>query len=310
MPQTRVSLKDVAIRSGVSPATASFVLNRVTSQTIPEATQERVRRAADELGYVPHGIARALREGTSRLVLLNVGRLPRRNSLESFIDGLDAELSSRGHSLLVRYGDRPGDSLDRVVQATSPRSVIDLAGLYAGEDPDLYDGGWIAGLAAHTMTQIEHLAERGHREIVFALPGGGRAGRLDGLRCEQAGTAAGVLGLREPRVFAVERTREETRDRLRAFLRRYPSVTAVAAVDDDVALRTLAAMGDLGISAPGDLAVIGFDDSEYGALWTPSLTTIHIDAEGYGRSAARHSLGLDPGALKPDQTTVIQREST
>jgi hypothetical protein len=59
-------------------------------------------------------------------------------------------------------------------------------------------------------------------------------------------------------------------------------VTAVTAFGDDVALRGLTAPHDLGLTAPGDLAVIGFDDTEYGALTIPALTTIHIDAEDHG----------------------------
>jgi len=87
------------------------------------------------------------------------------------------------------------------------------------------------------------------------------------------------------------------------------AVTAVAAFDDDVALRTLTALHDLGLSAPNDLAVIGFDDTEYGALSTPALTTVHIDAEAHGRIAARTALGLDPAAVGPTPGRVIIRDS-
>ena len=76
-------------------------------------------------------------------------------------------------------------------------------------------------------------------------------------------------------------------------------MTAVAAFDDDVALRVLAAARDLGLAVPGDLAVIGFDENEYGALATPALTTVHIDAEAHGRQAARAILGLDTAGLTP-----------
>ncbi|MFF4879694.1 substrate-binding domain-containing protein [Micromonospora sp. NPDC000668] len=103
--------------------------------------------------------------------------------------------------------------------------------------------------------------------------------------------------------------RRTTRDRLRTFVDQRPSVSAIAAFDDDVALRTLTAFGDLGLSAPDDVALIGFDDTEYGALWTPALTTVHIDAVGYGRRAARSVLGLDTGDLPPDPSSIIERDS-
>src|SRR5689334_1121151 len=64
------TLKDVAAASGVSRATVSLVLNDTPNQTVSEATQEKVLRPVRELGYKPHGIARALREGSSRIVVL------------------------------------------------------------------------------------------------------------------------------------------------------------------------------------------------------------------------------------------------
>ncbi len=76
-----------------------------------------------------------------------------------------------------------------------------------------------------------------------------------------------------------------------------------------MALRVLAAMRSLGLSAPGDLAVIGFDDNGYGALATPALTTVHIDAEAHGRQAARAVLGLSAAGLSPVPGRVIVRES-
>ncbi len=73
----RVTLKDVAEASGVSQSTVSFVLNEVPNQTISAATRDRVRSAARDLSYVPHGIARALMEGSSRIVVLNIERTAR-----------------------------------------------------------------------------------------------------------------------------------------------------------------------------------------------------------------------------------------
>jgi DNA-binding LacI/PurR family transcriptional regulator len=86
-------------------------------------------------------------------------------------------------------------------------------------------------------------------------------------------------------------------------------VTAVAGYDDDVALRVLTALHDLGVRVPGEVAVMGFDDTEYGALATPALTTVHIDAEAHGRLAARTALGRDTDGLHPAPGRVIIRES-
>src|SRR5580693_9121936 len=96
----RVTLNDVAAASGVSRATASFVLRDSPGQSISAATRERVREAAHALGYVPNGVARALREGTSRIVVLAIDPAMEGNYARSYIAGLDAELAAHEHVLL------------------------------------------------------------------------------------------------------------------------------------------------------------------------------------------------------------------
>jgi DNA-binding LacI/PurR family transcriptional regulator len=109
--------------------------------------------------------------------------------------------------------------------------------------------------------------------------------------------------------FVMPRLRADGAAAVQAFLAAEPRPTAVAAFDDDTALRVLTALRDLGLTAPGDLAVIGFDDTEYGALATPALTTVHIDAEEHGRQAARAILGLQPVDRTPEPAEVIVRDS-
>lgn len=80
-------------------------------------------------------------------------------------------------------------------------------------------------------------------------------------------------------------------------------------VNNDLALGVLAAMTDLGLTAPDDLAVIGFDDAPHGALWRPALTTVHIDARAFGRRSARMALGLPVRDARPAPARVIRRTS-
>src|SRR5207302_10665646 len=68
-PQRPPTSADVARLANVSRATVSFVLNNVWDSRVSEETQERVMKAAEELGYVPHAIARSLRAGRSNLVI-------------------------------------------------------------------------------------------------------------------------------------------------------------------------------------------------------------------------------------------------
>jgi len=323
----RVTITDVAAASGVSRATVSFVLRDSPGQTISAATRERVRRTARDLGYVPHAIARALREGTSRIVVLIIDTALDGNYARSYVAGLDAELAARDHVLVVRYSHRDARSPrpdqrqqqdQLLIDTLSPRAVLRFGEPYlTGHELDDSGGGWRDGLAAHVAAQLGHLAGRGHTRIALALPD--RDTPLRGVRRRFADQAAAALGLPPlppltlpgSRSHSQPSSRTDPADSLREFLAAQPGITAVAAFDDDVALRVLAAMRSLGLNAPADLAVIGFDDNGYGALTSPTLTTVHIDAEAHGRQAARAVLGLDPDpghSLVPGR--VVIRDST
>ncbi|WP_328827165.1 MULTISPECIES: LacI family DNA-binding transcriptional regulator [unclassified Streptomyces] len=302
----RVTLNDVAAASGVSRATVSFVLNDDPNQTISAATRDRVKEAARELGYVPHGIARALREGSSRIVVLNIDWGLEGNYSRSYVRGLDDELAAHDHVLLVRHGHSAPQSTQQVLDTIAPRAVLRFAEAYlSGHEPDEED--WKSGFAAHAALQIRYLADRGHTRIAMALPGDDTP--LTELRQRFARATTDRLGLPPLTPFVVPRPRDAGTAAVRAFLAAHDEVTAIAAFDDDIALRTVTALQAVGVSVPSDVAVIGYDDTEYGALVTPALTTVHIDAEGHGRAAARTALGLDTTGITRTPGRVIERGS-
>jgi DNA-binding LacI/PurR family transcriptional regulator len=307
-PVARVTLNDVAAASRVSRATASVVLRDSHDIAISPATRERVRQAARDLGYVPHGIARALREGSSRIVVLMIDAGLDGRYARSYIRGLDDELTAHDHVLLVRYGMASPQAVQRTLDAIAPRAVLRFADAYlSGHDLEDSGGGWRDGLAAHVALQIGYLADRGHSRIAVALPD--RDTPMAEARVRFTTEVADRLGLASPARFSMRRPRSAGAAALRELRAANPGVTAVAAYDDDVALRVLTAASDLGVSVPADLAVIGHDETEYGALATPALTTIRIDAETYGRRAARAQLGLEPSTLPLAPAQVIARDS-
>ena len=299
----RPRIRDVAALAGVSTATVSYVLNGTEGQTITPRTRERVRRAADQLGYVPHRIARALREGRSPVVLLNVGTMMGGSTVSALVEGMTAELRRHGHTLLVTSEPR-GIGAD-VIDAVAPRATLDLTVVADGTAEDDVVSGVVAGdhagFAFHTATQLGHLAARGHRRIAFAVPPG--AAPFARARADHARRSAPTLGLAQLAVVEVgpiETVRRLVED---------PTLTAVATYDDDLALAVLSAMAELGARAPHDLAVIGFDEGLAGALWRPGLTTVRIDGAGYGVRAARVALGLPAPEWTAPPSTVVVRES-
>src|SRR5689334_6002200 len=83
---------DVAQLAHVSRATVSFVLNNVWDNRVSEETRERVLKAASELGYVPHAMARSLRAGRSNLVLMPFFDWPYNLDSLSFLQQLETQL--------------------------------------------------------------------------------------------------------------------------------------------------------------------------------------------------------------------------
>jgi DNA-binding LacI/PurR family transcriptional regulator len=308
MDGKRATLRDVAAAAGVSRALAGFVLGDDHGKSIPDATRERVREAARSLGYVPHGIARALREGSSRVVVLSIDPALESNYSRTFARGLADELAAHGHVLLVRHEHSASVPDRQILDMISPRAVLTLPGNYLAAGHELDDGGWEGGFAANVLVQVRYLADHGHARIAVALPDDDPP--LGPVRVRFAGEAAARVGIPEPPVLVVPRSRPDAVEAVREFRAAHGAVTAVAAYDDDVALRVLAAMRALGLATPGDLAVIGFDDTDYGALVDPPLTTVHVDAEQHGRKAAREVLGLDAGSFaRFTPGRVIVRES-
>ncbi|MEV7887043.1 LacI family DNA-binding transcriptional regulator [Streptomyces sp. NPDC002817] len=305
---TRATAKDVARASGVSQTTVSFVLNGAAGH-VSQETRERVRQAARDLGYVPNGSAQALRKGASRIVLLNVEGIPTGSSLGNYIRGLDAELAAHDHVLLVLHGHLSSQALTDVAQAVSARAVIDLG-----------DSGRADAIAADTATSltafsaqadvpVEYLAGRGHRHIATVLPDTPELQSLAGLRERLMRRAAESAGLPECPTLVLPGDLGAAAELLRSFRAEHPEVTALAAYNDDIALVTLAAMRHMGLRAPEDLAVIGFDDTPHGALFSPALTTVHIDAEALGRIAARTALGLPAADATLEPAHIIVRQS-
>ncbi|WP_208322909.1 LacI family DNA-binding transcriptional regulator [Mumia sp. ZJ1417] len=298
-----VTIRDVAKAAGVSPATVSFVLNETPTQSLRPETRERVRAAAAALGYTPHRIARALREGVSRLVVFIAGDL-HGGSTASMISGLESELREFDHRLVVLHGPRDEDLLT----ALAPRAVLDYA-VMDFADADLEGEGWVDGLARHASVQVDHLVDLGHRHLAIAYPAHG-TGRLLEIRLHHIRTRLQAAGLPAPVELSVPDDRQEAAAGLTRLREQHPEVTAVAAYDDMTAIRVLAASTILGLRSPQDLAVIGFDESPFSSLWTPGLTTVRIDAEGYGRRAARLALGMPVGAWTHPPSQVVRRETT
>jgi DNA-binding LacI/PurR family transcriptional regulator len=330
---SRPRLEDVASRAGVSTASASLVLRGRPGPGA--ATREAVLEAAGALGYRADRTASLL--ARRRTQLLGVTMDVRSSFHGELVEDLQAAADRRGYDLVVSPLTRTRDErraveslLDFRCEALlllGPRLPdAELAGLaeehhvvavgrrVAGSDVDVVRAADDVGVGL----AVEHLAGLGHRDITFvdgphgpiATPrrqGYRRAMRRLGLAeqvrvaaggdDEEAGAAAAhALSLPPPRRGRDQRAvdRRETA----SGARRMPS--AVVAFNDRAALGLLDRLRRDGTDVPGDVSVVGYDDSPIARLATVDLTSVSQIPEAMAAAAVEAATQrLDEGRTEP-----------
>ncbi|MDL4774910.1 MULTISPECIES: LacI family DNA-binding transcriptional regulator [Thermomonosporaceae] len=331
---TRPTLEEVAARAGVGRGTVSRVING--SPRVSRQAREAVLLAIDELGYVPNRAARTLVTRRTDTVALVVAESDQRLFGEPYfagiIRGISAALGDTGLQLLLALARSPAEyaRLEDYLTAQHVDGVL-LTSLHA-EDPlpgkleangvPTVLGGRPPGLSPVSYVDVDnrsgarqavdHLVERGRRRIAtIAGPQDMGVGidRLAGYRDALAGA-----GLPELVVYgdfgeasAIAATEE--------LLASEPAIDAIFAADDPMALGAIRVLRRSGRAVPGDVAVIGFDDSAAAPLADPPLTSVHQSPEEMGREMARLLVSRIRGETLADPVVILQphlvlREST
>lgn len=322
----RVTATQVARHSGVSQATVSYVLNDSPGQTISEETRARVLRAVEELGYTPYEPARALRSGQSSIVLFVSPDYPVGHVIGELLDRLLTLLARQGRTLLT-HRLSPDIAVLDVVRALSPVAVISMGPLDPAVRTSIERTGCrveIIGFSEPTGSgdpdvvhpqervgrlQAEHLLARGHRRVGYALPDDARAEMFAAPRLAAVREVCAERGLDAPAEGIVPNDLARAMTTVEAWHR--AGVTAICAFTDDVAFAVLGAAAALGITVPGELAVIGVDDIPLSAVSSPPLTTVHLDVEAMTRSLLQPLGIIDPDDREESATAwLVERSST
>lgn len=324
----RVSLRDVAQRAGVSINTASGVLNaRSGASRISEATRERVRRVADELGYHPNHLAGSLRSGkTSTLgmmlsslsnpyflsILQTTEKLAAEAGYHVLVDAVTSDGPNAGDSGLLR-----GWPVDGVLLCTKDEhDVRTLLGPQADGLPVVYlgYGGDFGGEASVAFDlrdgarqAMRHLVERGCRRIVYVTPYDlpNHPGRkLPDLRYLAYVDFCRELG-REPEIILLDKKIDPREAGLAAgaeIAARSPSQRpdGVICHNDMVAIGVYRGLRRAGVAIPEEIRLTGFDnipDIQY--METP-LTTVETPVAELCDAALKLLLArIDGTAEKP-----------
>jgi DNA-binding LacI/PurR family transcriptional regulator len=292
-------LRDVAAHAGVSVRTVSNVVNGFAH--VAPRTRSRVQASIDALGYRPNMAARTLRRGRTGLVALVVPEID---------SPYFAELAARtvriaeGRDWTVLIEQTDGDvererellhgrrnlSVDGVLFSPWSVSPDELAArtdsvplVLLGE----HDG---TGGVDHVAIDNEeaaraataHLIDTGRRRIAAIglqphLFNGTAGKRLHGYR--EALTAAGLTSRSELEVAVRTLHRGDGHQAMLRLLGLTKPPDAVFCFTDELALGALRAAAGRGVSVPGDIALVGFDDIEDGRFCTPALTTVSPDKD-------------------------------
>jgi DNA-binding LacI/PurR family transcriptional regulator len=303
------TLEQVGALAGVSRATVSRVVNG--SPRVSAEARVQVERAVAKLGYVPNraarslvtrrtdsialivaepesrffsepffagvvrGVSAALAETDVQLVLLMAQDAAHRGRLERYVTGGHVD----GVLLASLHGDDP---LPRTLQRAGVPTV--LVGRPAGDAPDSYVEADNRGGAREAVV---HLVGCGHRRIATITGPMDMAVGQDRLDGYQDGLRAAGLPADPQLVEGGDFTEEGAAAAMRRLLEREPGLDAVFAASDLMAAGALRALKAAGRRVPGDVAVIGFEDSMTARYAEPQLTTVSQPVEEMGRQATR-----------------------
>jgi LacI family transcriptional regulator, gluconate utilization system Gnt-I transcriptional repressor len=329
----RVTLADVAALAGVSPITVSRALRG--ERAVDPALVERVKGAAQRLGYVPDPAARALASRHGTHVALLVPMLS--NALfVDLMEGVQRTLRPAGYQTLIgvthydaaeeeqllreQLQHRPAGLLVTGVDRNeATRALIRASGvpcvhlMETVEAPDVYSVGFSQADAAAAMTR--HLLERGRRRIAFAAAqlDPRTMQRLEGWRrtMREAGLYTPTLEWLNPAPSSIalggtlfEQIAAQT-----------PPIEAIFFNNDDLAQGALLAALRLGIQVPERIAIAGFNDLTGSDQMLPPLTTVRTPRAQIGVEAARMLLALMRGEAVASNSVdlgyeLVVRQST
>ncbi|CAM5296818.1 LacI family repressor for deo operon, udp, cdd, tsx, nupC, and nupG [Aquamicrobium terrae] len=306
MSDKAASLKDVAGAAGVSVTTVSRLLNG--SLALPEETRRRIEDAIRDLNYQPNPHARRLSRGRSDTIGLVVPDIAN-PFFAAFVAAVEEEADSRGLAVslfatlnrtgrevaylemigrkhvdgLIFVTNHPDDGQLAALINAAGRVVVTDEDVPGADAPKLFcdndQGGYLAG---------RHLADHGHSRVLFVgcvedMISGRR--RFDGLRralCEF--WQADIV----PASYRGSYTIAFGREAARRFIAEGMPATAIFATSDEITIGMMEVFRAEGVSVPGDVSLVGFDDVAPFHLFATPVTAVRQPVSAIGR----RSLGL------------------
>jgi LacI family transcriptional regulator, galactose operon repressor len=317
---SRTTIAEVAELAGVSRTTVSHVLSG--NRPVAATTRERVERTIDELRFRPNGLARSLRTQRTDTIALIIPDIT--NPFYPVLArGLDDAMSGRYRTYIcntdavrARELEFVADVSDRHVDGMVivPFQIAgpDLLHILDDRMPVVTLGGRVDDPRVDVvLTDDEHGAFEATRHLI--LRGGGRIGMIRGAEGTDLQRFTGYrraldsMGIPlKPELTAIgEWTRPGGFRAMHTLLALPDPPTAVFSANDLMAIGAMDAAREVGLSIPGDLALVGYDDIEAAALVSPPLTTVVNPAYEVGRAAGRLLADRMTGGYTGERREVV-----
>ena len=314
-PAYRVTSFEVAERAGVNQSTVSRALSGDPS--ITQETREKVRKAADDLGYRVDARAARLRSGKTRTIAIVVITRPGLPTTQinpfhyNLLGSVCAAASEKGYQALVSFQSGPDTFYGDYVESRQADGVV-IIGTSTNDAawnfhrnmldrPDVSSWGYPfhdhhridSDNAAGARLAVERLLAAGHRQIAFIGDTGGTQQqfreRYEGYR---AAMKSAGLATMDP-VFRAGQTRaEQGLASVAALIGSKASFDAIFCSCDALAFGVLEGLRENGLAVPEDVGVIGFDGLGGGAHSSPPLTTVEPDFRRAGILLAEWAMGV------------------
>jgi len=313
-PSGHVNLRMLAEHLELSQTTVSLVLNNSPSaKSIPQETRNRVMEAATRLNYRPNYFARSLRQSRS----MSVGVLAPDLSEGYFtrvMSGVVQELTGAHYFYFTACHDWKKELIEQYPRMLVERAVDGFLLLNTPADQISVPVPVVA-ISAHSEVKnvtnivldhhkaveqaLTHLYSLGHRRIAFMR--GPRAIPDSEYRWESIQLVAAEIGLKIDPAHVIRIDAEGWSMKtgyhpmapeigfkpMKALLEKKRDFTAIFCFNDIAAIGAIRALKDVGLTVPGDVSVVGFDDIQSAAYSTPSLTTVRQPLLEMGQRGAK-----------------------
>jgi len=310
----------------------SLVLNDVSGIKITEETRQKVRDAAEQLGYVPNATAQALATRRAKAVGLVMTRSPHHIASDTFLPQILSGLLSvvNQHQLRLLIEAVEPEHQDRVylelvrakhidgmilltprIDDTALRRLeeIDTFTVVMGKlaDSNLYSVDVDNQLAARQATQ--YLIDMGHTRIacISNAPVTFSSAYERVLGYKEALMASGIAP-REEMIQYADFDPQSGFERMKSMLASGIEFTAVFVASDNVAMGAKSALREAGLRIPEDISIMGFDDIPWAKYSDPPLTTVSLPAQELASRACLLLLDLMRGADPVDKNLVLNTE--